>query len=291
MRLDEGRLKLRDKPSLGGHVSTSGGIWTSIDRAAEFSFSTFQIFSKNQMQWNSKPFAPEDVQKFRDLLSKSGMKNIMIHASYLLNMGSVDPVLREKVRNAFAEEIRRADELGVELLTFHPGSAGDSDRGVSIRTVGENLNSLIQKEQKVRILMETSAGQGKTIGSTFEELAQMIDVVENKEKVGVCFDTCHVWASGYDIRSQEGYEETMDRFKSTLGFQNLAGYHLNDSKKGMGSRVDRHEQIGFGTLGLEGISNFVNDSRFWEKPMILETPLGEQGYGQDLERIGTILKR
>lgn len=275
---------------MGGHVSTSGGIWSSVGRASEFSFTTFQIFSKNQMQWKSKPFDHEDVEKFRQGVMHAGMSSIMIHASYLLNMGSVDPVLRAKVLDAFREEIRRADELGVELLTFHPGSAGDGDRGISIKTVGENLNSVISREQKVRILLETSAGQGRTVGSTFEELAEMLDVVELKDKVGICFDTCHVWASGYDIRSASGYSETMDRFNSVLGFKNLGGFHLNDSKKGMGSRVDRHEQIGDGTLGVEGISNFVKDRRFWDRPMILETPLGEQGYAKDLEKIHSILK-
>ena len=281
---------MKNSPSLGGHVSTSGGIWSAVERASVFSFTTFQIFSKNQMQWKSKPFANEDVERFRKGVVNAGMSNIMIHASYLLNMGSVDPVLRAKVVYAFREEIRRADELGVDLLTFHPGSAGDGDRTVSIKTVGENLNSVISKDQKVRILMETSAGQGRTVGSTFEELAEMLDVVELKDKIGICFDTCHVWASGYDIRSVEGYSETMDRFNSALGFKNLGGFHLNDSKKGISSRVDRHEQIGDGTLGVEGISNFVNDRRFWDRPMILETPLGEQGYAKDLERIHSMLK-
>ncbi|MCL4342102.1 MAG: deoxyribonuclease IV [Candidatus Thermoplasmatota archaeon] len=261
-----------------------------MDRASAFSFTTFQIFSKNQMQWKSKPFGPEDVEKFRHGVISAGMSSIMIHASYLLNMGSVDPVLRAKVLDAFKEEIRRADELGVDLLTFHPGSAGDGDRAISIKTVGDNLNSVISKDQKVRILLETSAGQGRTVGSTFEELAEMLDEVELKGKVGICFDTCHVWASGYDIRSAEGYSETMDRFNSVLGFKNLGGFHLNDSKKGMGSRVDRHEQIGDGTLGVEGISNFVKDRRFWDRPLILETPLGEQGYAKDLEKIHSMLK-
>ena len=271
---------------IGGHVSTSGGIHTSVDRAGHFSFRTFQIFSKNQMQWNGKPLDPDDVRKFREGVKKYGMSGIMIHASYLLNMGSADEELRKKVIRAFSDEIARADELGIDFLTFHPGSSGkDGNPALSRKIVAENLNTVMRKDQKVTILLETSAGQGQTIGSSFEELAEILDNVDLKEKTGICFDTCHVWASGYDIKSTEGYGETMDRFKSTIGIEKLKGFHLNDSKKGQGSRVDRHEQIGQGTLGSDGISNFVHDPRFTKTPMILETPLGEEGYSRDLSVI------
>ncbi len=278
-----------DSITIGGHVSTSGGIYTSVDRASSFAFKTFQIFSKNQMQWKAKPLIQEDVDRFRESVRKRGMAGIMIHASYLLNMGTVDPELRGKVLDAFSEEIKRADLLGIDFLTFHPGSAGKSGNPAESRKmVAENLNTLIDEKQKVRILLETSAGQGQTIGSSFEELAEIIDMVNIKEKVGICFDTCHVWASGYDIKSISGYGETMDRFKSIIGLERLLGFHLNDSKKGQGSRVDRHEQIGMGTLGIDGISNFVRDKRFAMTPMILETPKGEEGYPDDLSAISSI---
>jgi apurinic endonuclease (APN1) len=274
---------------LGGHVSTSGGIYSSIDRAESFSFRTFQIFSKNQMQWKAKPLIQEDVERFREGVRKNGMSGIMIHASYLLNMGTLDSELRGKVLDAFSEEIKRADQLGIDFLTFHPGSAGKSGNPAESRKmVAENLNSLLEKEQHVRILLETSAGQGQTIGSSFEELAEIIDMIDIRERVGICFDTCHVWASGYDIKSVNGYQETMDRFKSIIGLERLLGFHLNDSKKGQGSRVDRHEQIGQGTLGIDGISNFVKDKRFRNTPMILETPKGEEGYPDDIRALSSI---
>lgn len=275
-------MDITKKILIGGHISTSGGIYLSPERADKFSFRTFQIFSKNQMQWKAKPLADEDVEKFRSEVRARSMAGIMVHASYLLNMGTPDPELREKVLKAFEEEIRRAELLGIDFLTFHPGSATGTTEKEALKNIAENLNLLIARDQKCTILLETSAGQGKTVGHTFEQLAEIIDQVQLKDKVGVCFDTCHVFAAGYDIKTRSGYGETMDRFDSILGLDKLKGFHLNDSKKGINSRVDRHEQIGDGMLGVEGISNFINDSRLWEKPMELETPLGEGGYEKDL---------
>ncbi len=283
-------LEVTEKMLIGGHISTAGGIYLSPERAAKFSFRTFQIFSKNQMQWKAKPLVDEDVEKFKNELETRGMKKIMIHASYLLNMATPDPKLKEKVLDGFGEEIRRADTLGIDYLTFHPGSANGTTEKDALRNIADNLNELIAKEQKCTILLETSAGQGKTVGHTFEQLAEIIDQVQRKEKVAICFDTCHVFAAGYDIRSKSGYGETMDRFKSIIGMDKLLGFHLNDSKKDINSRVDRHEQIGDGLLGIEGISNFILDNRFSEIPMNLETPLGEGGYEKDLAVMNSILK-
>lgn len=275
---------------IGGHISTAGGIYLSPERAAKFSFRTFQIFSKNQMQWKAKPMLPEDVEKFRDEVKSRNMKSIMIHASYLLNMATPDLELRSKVLEAFEEEIRRADILGIDYLTFHPGSSNGTTEKEALRNIADNLNQLITREQKCIILLETSAGQGKTVGHTFEQLAEIIDQVQAKDRVGICFDTCHVFAAGYDIKSKSGYGETMDRFNSVLGLPKLRGFHLNDSKKGIGSRLDRHEQIGDGMLGMDGISNFINDRRLADKPMNLETPLGEGGYEKDLAVMNAALK-
>lgn len=282
--------KLTEVILLGGHVSTSGGIYRSPERANVFSFRTYQIFTKSQMQWKAKDLENEDVEKFKSTNGQHGMGKIMVHASYLLNMCTSKPDLREKVLDAFSIEISRTDRLCIDYLTFHPGSASGISEKEGISNLIDNMNQVIRPDQKCTILMEISAGQGNTIGHTFEELAEIMDGIEEKSKVAICMDTCHTWAAGYDIRTPEGYAETMDTFKSVLGLEKLKGFHLNDSKKGRGSRVDRHEQIGMGTLGLEGVSNFVNDIRFRDVPMILETPKGEEGYGQDIENISKIIR-
>lgn len=278
-------MTITDKVLLGGHVSTSGGVYLAPGRAEKFSFRTFQIFSRNQMQWKAKPLQDEDVARFHNEVTNGEMSSIMIHASYLLNMGTPKEDLRAKVLDGFREEIRRADALGIKYLTFHPGSASGTTEKIAIGNIAGNLNEIIEKDQKCIILLETAAGQGSTVGHTFEQLAEIMDQVALRDKVGVCFDTCHVFASGYDIKSKNGYGETMDQFDSVIGIDRLGGFHLNDSKKGINSRLDRHEQIGDGMLGLDGISNFVNDRRMWEKPMILETPLGEEGYQKDISTL------
>ncbi|GGM66831.1 putative endonuclease 4 [Thermogymnomonas acidicola] len=280
---------MTDSILLGGHVSTAGGLSTAPERASRFSFRTFQIFSKNQRQWKSKPLEDSDVSAFREGVRSMGMKGVMVHASYLLNLGSPDPDLRAKVLDSFADECRRVAQIGAEFLTFHPGSSRGTSVEKAIGLIAEAIDASVPEGFSAHILIETSAGQGNSVGHTFEQLAQIIDSSSRKEVLGICFDTCHVWAAGYDIRSREGYMETMDQFKSEVGLQRLMGFHLNDSKQGRGSRVDRHEQIGQGTLGLEGISNFVNDRRFSDIPMILETPLGEEGYGMDIEAIQGVL--
>ena len=243
------------------------------------------------MQWKAKPLDPGDVEKFRNSLRTMGVSGTMVHASYLLNMGTSDIALRSKVLEAFSVEIERADILGMDLLTFHPGSSTGTTKENAIRNIAENLNSVIRDNQHCTILLENAAGQGSTIGDDFQQLASIIDGVQRKDLIGICLDTCHTWAAGYDIVSPEGYAETMDIFRSVLGLEKLKGIHLNDSKKGRGSHVDRHEQIGSGTIGISGIGNFVMDRNLRNIPMILETPLGEAGYQQDLNAINSMVGR
>ena len=283
-------MKVSDRIMIGGHVSAAGGVSNSPERASKFSFRTFQIFSKNQRQWKSKPLDPEEITNFRSEMKKHSMSKVMVHGSYLLNLGTPDRELKEKSLAAFKDEIERVEQLEIDYLTFHPGSSKDTTVENALKNIAGNINASIREGQKSTILLETTAGQGTTVGYTFEQIASIIDQVDRKDLMGVCFDTCHVWAAGYDIKSPEGYQETMDQFNSTIGLDRLLGFHLNDSKKGMGSRVDRHEQIGDGTLGIDGIANFVNDKRFREVPMILETPLGEEGYEKDLKTIARALK-
>ncbi|MFG1546282.1 MAG: deoxyribonuclease IV [Thermoplasmataceae archaeon] len=281
-------MVITDELKLGGHISTAGGVHLAPERASRFGFRTFQIFSKNQMQWNARPLPAEEIESFRHGVSQYHMCGIMIHASYLLNMGTASPELRKKATDAFTIEIQRADLLGVDYLTFHPGSASGSTPKEAIDSVRRNLNSVMSEDQKCTILLENAAGQGSTIGRSFEEIAEMMDGLQFPAKVGVCLDTCHTWAAGYDIVSPEGYMETMDQFESTIGLSKLKGIHLNDSKKDRGSHLDRHEQIGRGTIGAQGIGNFINDRRLEHTPMILETPLGENGYEADLQVIKSI---
>ncbi|OWP55974.1 MAG: hypothetical protein B2I17_08310 [Thermoplasmatales archaeon B_DKE] len=274
---------------LGGHVSTSGGISSAPDRSKSFGFRTFQVFSKNQMQWNAKPLDPQEVEKFREKNEMNSQEKIMVHASYLLNTGTSDPVLRSKVIDGFRVEIDRADTLGISNLVFHPGSRGKASLEQGIINVAETLNSVMNRNQHVNVLLETAAGQGGSIGHTFGQLGEILDRVEIKERIGVCFDTCHVWASGYDIRTAKGYDAVIQEFDDAIGLPRLKAFHLNDSKKGMGSHVDRHEQIGLGTLGVEGIANFVNDARFNSVPMVFETPKGEEGYDQDIAAVVSVM--
>ncbi len=275
---------------LGGHISVAGGVSKSPSRAEVFKFGTMQIFSKNQMQWKAKLIGEEEAQLFRDEVKRTGLRKMMIHGSYLLNMASSDDKLRAKVKDAIREEIRRADLLGIDYLVIHPGSGGDDNSGKAISNVGRMINECFEEPGKAKILLETGAGQGHTVGHTFEQLASMIDAVDKKNRVAVCMDTCHVFAAGYDVKSPDGYEETMDKYSSVLGLDSLRAFHLNDSKKDIGSRLDRHEQLGKGLLGIEGIANFINDKRFRDTPFVMETPKGEEGYDEDIAAMNTVFK-
>ncbi len=275
---------------LGGHISTSGGVSLSPERASVFGFRTFQIFSKNQMQWKSKPLDPNEIEKFQAEVKERSQHGIMVHASYLLNLGTSKRDLRAKVEAGFEEEIRRTDQLGISYLVIHPGSSFDSEPNIAIKNITEILNQAISEEQKCIILLENSAGQGNTVGRTFEELSEVMEGVEMKDRIGVCMDTCHAWAAGYDIKTEAGYNETMDHFNSIIGLNKLYGFHLNDSKNGKGDRLDRHEQIGKGRIGDEGFANFVNDKRLRLKSFVFETPLGEAGYSGDLDHLRKVLR-
>lgn len=266
-------------------MSSAGGIWNAPVNSAKFNFRSFQIFSKNQMQWSARPLVESDVDRFKSEVRKNRLGGIMVHASYLLNLGSPKEDLREKSLNGLADELRRCDTLGIEYLVLHPGSSSGTTLKLAIESIASGIGSAIDQTERASVLIETAAGQGSTVGHTFEELASILDGVGNKDRSGVCFDTCHVYASGYDIKSPDGYESVMEKFDSLIGLKKLKGFHLNDSKKGLGSRVDRHEQIGDGMLGADGIMNFIRDNRLRGKPMVLETPLGEEGYEKDLNVI------
>ncbi|MGP6239196.1 deoxyribonuclease IV [Cuniculiplasma sp. SKW4] len=282
-------MKITETHLIGGHLSTTVGIENTPISASKFHFRTYQIFSKNQMQWKAKAIPPEVPEKFKENRNSKGIRSVMVHASYLLNTASSDKELRDKVREAFRTEIERCDEIGAELLTFHPGSFKEATLQIGIENVAAMLNDVINKEQKVTVLIENSAGQGNSVGKTFLEIGEIIDRIEYKNKVGICLDTCHAWASGYDFTNGKGYESMIDEIKNTVGIEKIMGFHLNDSKKGLGEHTDRHEQIGLGKIGAKGFSLLLNDSKFFDIPMIMETPKGEAGYMDDLSVLDTII--
>ncbi|MBU2444938.1 MAG: deoxyribonuclease IV [Bacteroidetes bacterium] len=263
---------------LGAHTSISGGVDTAIDRAVKIKCSTIQIFTKNNNQWRAAPLTEETVRNYKNKLRLTKIKPVVAHDSYLINLCAKDETILIKSREAFIEELKRCELLSISFLNFHPGAhlgQGESD---GIKIIAESLN--IAHDQtpkfKVKSMIETTAGQGTNIGYRFEQIRKIIDLVEDKKRLAVCIDTCHIFAGGYDIRTEKTYENTFDELKKIIGFKYLKAFHLNDSKKEFGSRVDRHEHIGKGYIGLNGFRFLMNDKRFENIPKILETPKGPE---------------
>lgn len=251
-----------------------------------------QIFSKNQMQWKTKPLADSDVAQFREEVSRNGIVETVIHDSYLINLASPDKALQKKSRGAFLDEMQRAKLLGARYLIFHPGAHVGSGEQSGIKAIAASLNWVRNEfgSSDVTPLFETTAGQGSVLGHSFEQLAKMIDLLEDQKGVGVCFDTCHAYAAGYDVRTPKGYERTFDMFDDVIGLDRLKAMHINDSKGKLGSRLDRHEQIGEGHIGVDGFRNLMNDERFRDVPMVLETPGGEKEYARELKLLRSLVR-
>lgn len=266
---------------LGAHMSISGGHALAIDRATNFEMTACQIFTKNASQWNAKPIAPEAAEVFRTRLAESDVASIVAHDSYLINLASADDTLWERSVAAFGDELSRCAQLGVPWLVTHPGAHMGTGVDAGVQRVAEGLNRLFDElpDTDVTVLLETTAGQGTTLGRSFEELAGILAQVEDQSRVAVCFDTCHVFAAGYDIRDEATYMATMQAFDNTIGLERLRVFHLNDSKKGLGARVDRHAHIGEGELGSEAFRLLLNDPRFSDRPGVLETPKDDDEEG------------
>jgi deoxyribonuclease-4 len=262
---------------IGAHLSIAGGCDLAIGRAAELAIMSLQIFTKNANQWNAKPLDPGVIERFAAQRGQTGLRHLVAHDSYLINVASPDDVTWEKSRLALLEELDRCDQLGVPFLVSHPGGHLGSGPEAGIARVGVAINRIHNErpDGRAMLLLETTAGQGTTLGRSFEEIAAIIDQVEDKRRVGVCFDTCHVFAAGYDLRDRASYEETIRRFKEVIGLANLRVFHLNDSKKGLGSKVDRHAHIGEGEIGKEAFGFLLADARFSGLPGILETEHGD----------------
>ena len=264
---------------LGAHMSIAGGHALAIDRAMAFGMTACQIFTKNANQWAAKPITPDAAEAFRTRVTDSDVEFVVAHDSYLINLASPDDTLWERSRATFGDELGRCAQLGVPWLVTHPGAHMDMGVDFGIRRVATALNRLFDTLPgiDVTVLLETTAGQGTTLGRSFEELAGILTLVEDQTRVGICFDTCHVFAAGYDIRDAADYAVTMQAFDDTIGLDRLRVFHLNDSRKGLGARVDRHAAIGEGELGAEAFQHLMNDERFAGHPGILETPKGDDG--------------
>lgn len=260
---------------VGAHVSASGGVENAPVNAHNIGASAFAFFTKNQRQWVAKPLTEKSIELFKERCEQYGFtpKQILPHDSYLINLGHPETGALEKSRKAFLDEVQRCEQLGIERLNFHPGShlnkIGETE---CLHRIAESINITLDKTKGVIAVIENTAGQGTNMGYRFEHLAEIIAHVEDKERVGVCLDTAHTLAAGYDIRSKEGLEKTFSDFDHIVGWEYLKGIHLNDSKKELGTRVDRHDSIGEGVMGMETFRYIMQSQHFDEMPIILETP-------------------
>jgi deoxyribonuclease-4 len=260
---------------IGAHVSAGGGVENAPINAHQIGATAFALFTKNQRQWEAKPLTQESIEAFKSGCEKYGYKpnQILPHNSYLINLGHPEPEALQKSRVAFLDEMQRCEQLGLDRLNFHPGShLNQISEEQCITTIAESFNWALKQTTGVIAVIENTAGQGSNLGFSFYQLKKIIDQVEDKSRVGVCIDTCHAYSAGYDIKTKAGFEKVFHEFEKVVGFQYLKGMHLNDSKKELGSRVDRHDSLGNGTLGLEVFEWIMNDSRFDGIPLILETP-------------------
>jgi deoxyribonuclease-4 len=269
---------------LGAHVSVSGGVHNAPENARTIGADCFQLFTKNQNQWRERTFTHPEVDKYQEALQNFAYTSsaTVSHASYLINLCATDSEKLHKSRHAFSEEIKRCASLSIPYLVFHPGSHLDATPEQGLEAIAESLRIAIAQtpEATVRLLLETTAGQGTNLGYRFDQLATIVEMVEKPDQLGICLDTCHVFAAGYDLKHR--YEEVMEEFDQQIGLDKLHLLHLNDSLKPLGSRVDRHARIGAGMIGPQAFEQLMNDGRIEDKMMILEVPGGDDGYREDL---------
>jgi len=277
---------------VGAHVSASGGVENAPVNASEIGAKAFALFTKNQMQWFSPALSKSSIKAFRENCEKFGFMpfQVLPHDSYLINLGHPDDEAIQKSRNSFLDEMKRCELLGLDRLNFHPGSHLNGI-GIeeSLSRIAQSINIALDKTRGVIAVIENTAGQGTNLGHKFEQLKYIIDKVEDKSRVGVCIDTCHAYTSGYDIKTPAGFKASFEQFDKIVGFEYLKGMHLNDSKKDFATRVDRHENLGSGFLGEEVFSMIMNDSRFDDMPLILETP-DESKWADEIKKLYELIK-
>jgi deoxyribonuclease-4 len=272
---------------VGAHVSASGGVENAPLRAKDIGAKAFALFTKNQRQWNAKPLSEKSVDEFKKNIKIAGIepKHILPHDSYLINLGHPDKDKLQKSREAFIDEVERCEILGLDRLNFHPGShLREISEDECIKLIAESINLALQKSKGISMVIENTAGQGSNIGYRFEHLAKIIELSDDKSRMGVCIDTCHMFSAGYDMRDKESYEKSFAEFDSVVGFEYLKGMHLNDSKVPFASKKDRHHSIGEGEIGAEAFRLIMNDPRMDDIPLVLET-IDETIWDKEIEML------
>ncbi len=280
------------KKFIGAHVSAAGGVENAVKNAHEIGATAFALFTKNQRQWLAKPLSESSIAAFKMNCEKLGYKpnQILPHDSYLINLGHPEEAALQKSREAFFDEMKRCEQLGLDRLNFHPGShLNKITEEQCLSLIAESINMALEKTTGVSAVIENTAGQGTNLGFSFYQLKKIIDQVDDKNRVGVCIDTCHAFSAGYDIKTKTGFDKVFREFDEVVGFEFLKGMHLNDSKKALGSRVDRHDSLGKGTLGLEVFECIMNDDRFENIPLILETP-NEELWAEEIKILKNMQK-
>ena len=278
---------------LGAHISIAGGVALAPERGRKVGCEAIQIFSRSpRMLRKTKPLAAEELEAFRANLEGHGIRRAIVHANYLINLGSPRASARKVAQKAFIEELERADQLGLEDVVFHPGAHLGKGERFCLRAIAESLDRCLEKAHAPHVfaVLENTAGQGTVVGNTFEQIAEVIRQSSYPDRLGMCLDTCHAFAAGYDFRTREGYDAVLGTIEETVGVARLRAFHLNDSKGDLNSRVDRHENIGKGRLGREAFRFLVNDDRFRELPGCLEYPGTDAGYRRNLKVLRSLLR-
>ncbi len=285
------RVKIKGR-LLGAHCSIAGGVASAVEVGSLIGCTAIQLFTSSNRQWKQSELDPADIEKFRTNMETGSVRLAFAHAMYLINLAAPDSSIFRKSVDAMTGEVERADALGLPFVVVHPGSPKEKGRDWGIFKVVEAIGRVFDRtsDLKTGIALETTAGQGHQLGRSFEELAAIMDVVKAGNRLGICFDTCHAYAAGYDIRSKEGYKKTWREFGKIIGMKKLVAIHLNDSKGELGSRIDRHEHIGRGKIGLAGFRNIMNDDNLIKVPMVLETPKEDDTFKNDSSNLKTLLK-
>lgn len=277
---------------IGAHTSTAGGVHNALYEGQSIGATTVQLFTSNQRQWKGRILSEEDLDLWKKALDETGLKQLMSHDSYLINLGAPDPENLVKSRKAFAEEAERCVQLGISYLNFHPGSSLKSDPQDCLDLIAESLIDVepIISKGETRLLLETTAGQGTNQGHTFEQLSYIIEKVKEIVPIGVCIDTCHIFAAGYDIRTDEAWDQTLKEFDRVIGLEHLYAFHVNDSMKPLGSRRDRHSALGEGEIGIDAFKFMMRDPRIKDLPKYLETPGGCELWVKEIEMLRKFAK-
>lgn len=277
---------------VGAHVSVASGVGNAPVKADEIGAKAFALFTRQPQRWKSAPLKEADIEMFKRNCEKSGFSpdHILPHDSYLINLGAPDPEKLDKSRNAFTDELHRAAQLGLTMVNFHPGShLNEIDTNECLNLIAESINLSLSLTSGVKAVIENTAGQGSNLGYSFEQIVHIIERVDDKSRIGVCIDTCHAFAAGYDLSTEDGYEHTWQEFDRTIGMRYLCGMHINDSKKGLASKIDRHESLGKGMLGTDFFKRMMNDPRLDNIPLILETP-DESIWAEEIKWLYSLIK-